>query len=128
MGSKKDIIGGQMSTTLRIKPLYNYVIIDMLEEMVEEVTAGGIILTDKAKEIPCIARVTAVGTGPITPDGKPIPMLVKRGDLVLVHRHAPVRWELPGHQEVTAVMEGDIIAILEEVSTDEDEDGQPSKE
>ena len=58
-----------MSTTLRIKPLYNYVIIDMLEELVEEKTPGGIILTDKAKEIPCIARVTAVGSGPITPDG-----------------------------------------------------------
>ena len=43
------------------KPLHNYVLLERIEE--ENITAGGIIIPDNAKEKPSRGRVIATGNG-----------------------------------------------------------------
>jgi len=49
----------------------------------EDVSAGGILLPDTAKERPQEGEVTAAGPGRVTDEGKTIPMDVKVGDVVV---------------------------------------------
>ena len=70
---------------MRIRPLHDRLIVKRLEE--EEMTKGGIIIPDTAKEKPIEGKVIAVGDGKITEDGKKIPMEVKKGDRVLFSKY-----------------------------------------
>jgi len=67
--------------TINLKPLGSRVVIEPLEQ--EEVTAGGIVLPETAKEKPQKGVVLSVGPGDRDEDGKRIPMDVKVGDTVL---------------------------------------------
>ena len=49
----------------------------------DEVSAGGILLPDSAKERPQEGEIIAAGPGRVTDDGKTIPMEVKVGDEVV---------------------------------------------
>ena len=49
----------------------------------EEVTKGGIIIPDSAKEKPMKGEIIAVGPGKIADDGKHIKRHVEKGDMVL---------------------------------------------
>ncbi|HJW90368.1 MAG TPA: co-chaperone GroES, partial [Anaerolineales bacterium] len=68
-----------MSITL--KPLGNRVVVEPTEQ--EEVTAGGIVLPETAKEKPQKGTVLAIGPGDRDEGGKRIPLDVKEGDTVL---------------------------------------------
>ena len=61
----------------KLKPLADRVLVKPLTE--EEVTKGGIILPDTAKEKPQRGEVIAVGPGRLDDDGKRIPMEIKKG-------------------------------------------------
>ena len=69
-----------------IKPLDDRVVIQVLDA--EEVTAGGIVLPESAKEKPQRGRITAVGTGRALKNGKRAPLSVKKGDEVIFGRYA----------------------------------------
>jgi chaperonin GroES len=69
-----------------IKPLDDRVVIQVLDA--EEVTAGGIVLPESAKEKPQRGRITAVGSGRVLKNGKRAPMSVKKGDEVIFGRYA----------------------------------------
>ena len=43
-----------------LKPLHNYILLEILTE--ENITAGGIIIPDNAREKPSRGRVVAIGT------------------------------------------------------------------
>jgi len=66
---------------LNLKPLGSRVIVEPVEE--NEVTAGGIVLPETAKEKPQKGVVLAAGPGDRDDDGKRIEMDVKTGDTVL---------------------------------------------
>ena len=68
-----------MSMTL--KPLGNRVVIEPIEQ--EDITSGGIVLPETAKEKPQKGTILSVGPGERDEDGKYIPMDVKEGDTVL---------------------------------------------
>ena len=53
----------------------------------EEVTKGGIVIPDTAKEKPQEGEVLAVGPGKMTEDGKRIPLDVKVGDIVIYAKY-----------------------------------------
>lgn len=93
------------------KPLHNYVLLERLEE--ENITAGGIIIPDNAREKPSRGRVIAVGAGVYNGD-KLIPVAVQKNDVVLFAKWASSANEikLEGHDYVL-IKESDILGIIE---------------
>ncbi len=94
----------------KIRPLDDRVVLQILEA--EEVTVGGIVLPDTAKEKPQRGKVTAVGEGTRTKSGERIKPDVKKGDTVLFGKYAGNDIEIDG-QEYKIVRENEILAKLE---------------
>ena len=72
--------------TRKFEPLGDRVVIKQLEQ--EEVSRGGLVLPDTAKEKPQEGEVIAIGPGRITDEGKRLPMELKVGDKILYARYA----------------------------------------
>ena len=72
---------------MKVKPLYDRVVVKRVEEK-GEVVKGGIIIPDTAKEKPQEGTVIAVGSGKVDENGKRIPLDVKAGDRVLFGKYA----------------------------------------
>ena len=66
---------------IKLEPLADRLVVRPIEK--EEVTKGGIILPDTAKEKPQEGEVLAVGPGRISEDGDRIAMDVKVGDIII---------------------------------------------
>ena len=93
------------------KPLHNYVLLERIEE--ENITAGGIIIPDNAKEKPSRGRVIAVGPGAYAGDDL-IPMTVKENDVVLFAKWASSVNEVKiDGRDYVLIKETDILGILE---------------
>lgn len=92
-----------------LKPLSDRVIVKMTEA--EETTKSGIILSSGSKEKPQIAEVVAVGPGK-EDDGKKIPMVVKKGDKVVINKYlgTEVKYE---EEEYIIIKQDDILAVVE---------------
>lgn len=92
-----------------LKPLGVRVIVKMTEA--EETTKSGIILSSGSKEKPQIAEVVAVGPGK-EDDGKKIPMVVKKGDKVVINKYlgTEVKYE---EEEYIIIKQDDILAVVE---------------
>jgi chaperonin GroES len=95
---------------MKIRPLQDRVIVKRLEE--EEKSAGGIIIPDTAKEKPMEAKVTAVGKGKVTEDGKLLPMEVKVGDKILIGKYAGTEVQIEGEEHLI-MREDEILAVIE---------------
>ena len=95
---------------MNLKPLHDRVLVKRLEE--EEVTKGGIIIPDTAKEKPIKGEVVAVGPGKVADDGKTIPMSVKAGDKVLFNKYAGTEVKIDAVEHLV-MREDDILAIIE---------------
>ena len=67
--------------SISLKPLGSRLVVEPIEE--EEVTSGGIVLPETAKEKPQKGTVLAIGPGDRNDKGERIPMDVKVGDKVL---------------------------------------------
>jgi len=76
-----------------------------------DMTAGGIVLPDSAKEKPQEAEVIAVGPGSILDSGKKTPMDVKVGDRVIYGKYAGTEVKL-GAEEYIILRQEDVLAIL----------------
>ena len=90
---------------MNIKPLSDRVLIAPAEA--EEVTIGGIIIPDSAKEKPLKGTVKAVGNG--TKDEE---MVVKVGDTVLYGKYSGTELEVEGVKYLM-MRQSDILAIVE---------------
>ncbi len=75
----------------------------------EEVTKGGIVIPDTAKEKPQEGEVLAVGPGKMTEDGKRIPLDVKVGDIVIYAKYGGTEIK-EGDEELIILRESDILA------------------
>jgi chaperonin GroES len=95
---------------LKLKPLGGRVIIEAIEQ--EEMTAGGIILPETAKEKPQEGNVLAVGPGDRDEKGTRIPMDVKIGDKVLFAKYSGTEVKLDG-RKLLIMRESDLLAIVE---------------
>ena len=91
----------------KMQPLGDRVVIRPLTE--EEVSKGGIILPDTAKEKPQRGEVIAVGPGRLDENGKRVTMEVKKGDKVLYAKYAGMEIK-EGEEELLIVRESDILA------------------
>ena len=93
------------------KQLHNYVLLERLEE--ENITAGGIIIPDNAREKPVRGRVIATGSGIYNGD-KLIPVAVKENDVVLFAKWASSANEIKlNGRDYVLIKETDILGIIE---------------
>ena len=75
----------------------------------EEMTAGGIVLPDTAKEKPQRGTVLAVGPGKLLDSGKRGTLSVAVGDEVIYGKYCGTEIEVDG-REVKILRESDILA------------------
>lgn len=94
---------------ISLKPLGNRVVVEPTEQ--EEVTAGGIVLPETAKEKPQKGTVLAIGPGERDEDGKRIPLDVKEGDTVLFAKYSGTEIKLEG-KKLLILRESDLLAII----------------
>ena len=99
-----------MASKLKLKPLGGRVIVEPIEQ--EEMTAGGIILPETAKEKPQEGKILASGPGDRDEDGKRIAMDVKVGDRVLYAKYSCTEVKVDG-KKLLILRESDILAIVE---------------
>jgi chaperonin GroES len=100
-----------MATVIKVRPLGDKILVR--REEAQEVTSGGIVLPDTAKEKPRRGRVIAVGDGKPHPEtGVRIPLEVKKGDLVLFSSYAGNEVRI-GEEEFLIMQQDDVLAVLE---------------
>ena len=92
-----------------IKPLGDRVLIEVLEA--EEMTKGGIVLPDSAKEKPQQGKVVAVGKGKVSDEGKTIALQVEKGDVVLYGKYSGTELNLEDNN-LLMLREDDILGII----------------
>ncbi len=95
---------------MNLKPLADRLVVEPIEQ--EEVTAGGIILPETAKEKPQQGKVIAAGPGRTDDEGDRIAMDVKVGDRVLYAKYSGTEIKLDG-KKVLILRESDILAVIE---------------
>jgi len=96
--------------SLNLTPLGDRVIVEPIEG--DDVTAGGIILPETAKEKPQKGTVLAAGPGSRDEQGKRIAMDVKVGDTVLYAKYSGTEVKIK-EKKLLIVRENDILAIVE---------------
>ncbi len=96
---------------MKLKPLGSRVVVEPIE--VEEVTAGGIVLPETAKEKPQKGKVLSVGPGDRDEDGDRIKMDVEENDVVLFAKYAGTEIKVDG-KKLLILRESDLLAIVEE--------------
>ena len=96
--------------SISLKPLGSRLVVEPIEE--EEVTSGGIVLPETAKEKPQKGTVLAIGPGDRNDKGERIPMDVKVGDKVLCAKYAGTEVKYNG-KKLLILRESDVLAILD---------------
>jgi chaperonin GroES len=95
---------------LSLKPLGDRLVVEPIEQ--EEVTAGGIVLPETAKEKPQQGKVLAAGPGARDDEGKRIAMDVKTGDKVLYAKYSGTEFKMDG-KKLLILRESDLLAVIE---------------
>jgi len=95
---------------MKIRPLQDRIIVKRMEEA--EMTKGGIIIPDSAKEKPMEGKVIAVGNGKILDNGQKTKPDVKAGDKVLFSKYAGTEVKIDGEEHLI-MREDDILGIIE---------------
>lgn len=94
---------------MTVTPLHDRVLVR--PSAPEEVTSGGIIIPDTAKEKPMQGEIIAVGPGKVSDDGKQTALQVKVGDKVLYGKYAGTEITV-GTEELLIMRESDIFAVI----------------
>jgi len=105
--TKKAVQGG---TFMKIRPLYDRILVKRLEE--GEKKRGGIIIPDTAKEKPMEAEVVAVGKGKVNEEGKQFPLDVKKGDRILIGKYAGTEIKIDDVEHLI-LREDEVLAVVE---------------
>jgi chaperonin GroES len=92
---------------LKLRPLDDRVVVEPMDA--EEMTAGGIVLPDTAKEKPQRGTVVSVGPGKLMDSGERGTPSVKVGDEVIYGKYSGTEIELNG-KDVKILRESDILA------------------
>jgi chaperonin GroES len=96
---------------MNVKPLNDRVMVKRVEEV--QVTKGGIVIPDTAKEKPEEGRVVAVGPGKMSDQGQRMALQVKAGDRVLFSKYTGTPIKVEGEEHLM-MREEDILAIIED--------------
>jgi chaperonin GroES len=94
---------------MKVKPLNDRVLVKRIEEV--QVTKGGIVIPDTAKEKPIEGKVIAVGPGKMSDAGNRMTLQLKAGDRVLFGKYSGTEIKMEG-EEYLMMREEDILAII----------------
>lgn len=94
---------------MALQPLHDRIIVRPAKA--EEVTRGGIIIPDTAKEKPMQGEIIAIGQGKQNEEGKITPLHVKVGDQVLYGKYAGTEVTVD-NEELLIMRESDVFAII----------------
>ncbi len=93
-----------------LKPLSDHIV---LEPVKEEKKKSSILLPESVeKEKSEMAKVVAVGPGRINPEGKRVPMEVKKGDTVVFTKYGPHKIKIEDKEYLIA-RQDDILAVVD---------------
>jgi len=92
---------------MKIEPLDDRIVVEPMEA--EQVTRGGIVLPDTAKEKPVKGKVIATGPGRLLDTGKRVAPAVKKGDVVVYAKYGGTEVEIDG-TEYMILRESDLLA------------------
>ncbi|MEM8571141.1 MAG: co-chaperone GroES [Pseudomonadota bacterium] len=98
---------------MQFTPLHDRVLVRRIES--EEMTKGGLIIPDSAKEKPSEGEIVAVGEGARKDSGELIPMAVKAGDRILFGKWSGTEVKIDG-DDMLIMKESDILGILSDSS------------
>jgi chaperonin GroES len=94
---------------MHLEPLEDRIVVEPMEA--EQVTRGGIVLPDSAKEKPQKGKVIAVGPGRVLDNGKRAAPAVKKGDTVVYAKYGGSEIEIDG-KDYMILRESDVLAVL----------------
>lgn len=96
---------------MNIRPLRDKVIVK--PRPVEEMSKGGIIIPETAKDAPVEGTVVAVGSGILNREGNIIPLEVNVGDNILYRKNAQTVTEIEvGGDKYLIMSEIDILSVV----------------
>ena len=95
---------------MKIRPLDDRVVVKILEA--EDITKGGIVLPDKAKEKPSRGEVVALGIGRLMDTGERGPLSLKKGDMVLFGKYSGSEIKIGGVDH-NVLRETEVLAVIE---------------
>ena len=93
-----------------IKPLGDRIVVQPLEA--EEVTKGGIILPETAKEKPHEGKIIAVGRGKVLDNGQVQSLELKVGDRILYGKYSGNEIKTKDGKDYLIMKEEDVLAIV----------------
>jgi chaperonin GroES len=93
-----------------LKPLGDRIVVK--PTAAEEVTRGGIVLPDSAKERPQEGEIIAVGAGRTLETGAQVPMEVKVGDKIIYSKYGGTEVKIGG-EEYVILRQDDVLSIVE---------------
>lgn len=96
---------------MKIKPLADRIVVEPIES--DEVSEGGIVLPDTAREKPLRGKVIAVGPGKLLEDGQRATPAVKKGDTVLYGKYSGTEVKI-GSKEYLILRESDVLGRVVE--------------
>ncbi len=96
--------------SISLKPLGSRVVVEPIEQ--EEITSGGIVLPETAKEKPQKGLVLSIGPGDRNDKGERVPMDVSEGDTVLFAKYAGTEIKLES-KKLLILRESDLLAIVQ---------------
>ena len=94
---------------MNLKPLGDKVIVEVLGA--QDKTRGGLYVPDSAQEKPQEAKVLAVGSGKVMPNGKVAPPEIKEGDKVLFGKYSGSEIKIDG-KEYLIINQDDVLAVI----------------
>lgn len=111
MGSANFSTKKYVAKPLNVRPIQDRVIIK--QDEADNVSKGGIIIPDPAKEPPLFGTVVAVGPGKVNEKGETRPIAVKTGDRVLFSKYAGTDIKIDGG-DYMMMKEDDLLGVVEE--------------
>ena len=95
---------------MKLRPLNDRILVKRVVE--QEMTKGGIIIPDTAKEKPMEGKVVAVGKGKLNDDGERIKPDLKAGDRILFGKYSGSEIKIDGEEHMV-LREDEVFAVIE---------------
>ncbi|XP_057537864.1 20 kDa chaperonin, chloroplastic-like [Amaranthus tricolor] len=106
-----DIVGILETDDIKdLKPMNERVLIKVAEA--EDKTAGGLLLTEAAKEKPSVGTVIAVGPGPLDEEGNRKPLSLSTGNTVMYSKYAGNEFKGKDGSDYIVLRASDVMAVL----------------
>jgi chaperonin GroES len=110
MSGSELLNGKHWRFKMKIRPLNDRVLVKRIAE--EEMTKGGIIIPDSAKEKPAEGEIVAVGSGKLNDKGERVAVDLKVGEKVLFSKYGGTDVKIDG-EDYLIMREDDILGVVE---------------